>query len=191
VTAVNGAPIIGPTRIVAEARSRVVFGLALLSAGTPMFLMGEEIGARKPYTFDASLANREDILGERAGQGAAMFRYYQDLITLSRRLRSVGTHNIDILHVSNDNRVIAFKRWDGNEEVIVVASLNNAPFSHGYVLHKDLVAIPDAGWKEISNSDAAVYGGRNVGNDGGVRQSSGGSLNVTIPATALLVFVRQ
>ena len=73
----------------------------------------------------------------------------------------------------------------------VVASLNNAPFSNGYVLHKDLVAIPDARWKETFNSDAAVYGGNNVGNGGGDIASSGGSLNLTIPAAGLLVFVRQ
>jgi len=191
VVAVNRAPIVGPTRIAAEARSRVVFGLSLFSAGSPMFLMGEEIGAQKPYTFDASLANREDILGERAGIGAAMFRYYQDAITLSRRYRSVRTHNIDVLHVSNDNRVIAFKRWLGDEQIVVVASLNNAPFSNGYVIRKDTLAIPDAGWREVFNSDAAIYGGSNVGNGGSVLGSSGGALNVTIPAAGLLVFQRQ
>ena len=86
-----------------------------------------------------------------------MFRFYQDLITLSRRLRSIRSHNIDILHQSNANRVIAFKRWSGDEEVIVVASLNNAAFANGYVVQKDLLAIPNAGWKEIFNSDAAIY----------------------------------
>ena len=98
VTAVNGAPLVDATRIAAEARSRVCFGLSLLSAGTPMFFMGEEIGAQKRYTFNNFLSNREDILGERAGNGKALFRFYQDLISLSRRLRSIRSHNIDILH---------------------------------------------------------------------------------------------
>src|SRR5262249_11976431 len=82
VTAVNGAPIVGPTRVAAEARSRVVFGLSLFSPGTPMFFMGEEICAQRPYKFDNFLAQREDILGERAGLGGPMFLYYQDAITL-------------------------------------------------------------------------------------------------------------
>ena len=64
-----------------------------------MFFMGEEIGAQKRYTFDNFKENREDILGERNGNGKALFRFYQDLITLSRRLRSIRSHNIDILHV--------------------------------------------------------------------------------------------
>src|SRR5580704_5535622 len=84
VCAVNGAPLVGPTRDYAEARCRVAFGLSFLSAGTPMFFMGEEIGAQKPYTFDGFMSNREDLMGERASNGARMFRFYQDAIQFSR-----------------------------------------------------------------------------------------------------------
>ena len=191
VTAVNGAPVIGATRIVAEARSRVCFGLSLLSAGTPMFFMGEEIGAQKHYTFDRFLLNRENIIGERTGNGKALFRFYQDLISLSHRLRSIRSQNIDILHLSNSNRVIAFKRWRGDEEVIIVASFNNTAFADGYVIEKDLLAIPNAGWKEIFNSDAAIYGGQNRGNGGATIPSNQGRLNVTIPANSFVVLVKQ
>lgn len=191
VTAVNGAPLVDATRIAAEARSRACFGLSLLSAGTPMFFMGEEIGAQKRYTYNNFLSNREDILGERAGNGKAMFRFYQDIIALSRRLRSIRSHNIDILHQWNANRVIAFKRWSGGEEVIIVASLNNIAFTNGYIIKKDLLAIPNAFWKEIFNSDATIYGGQNIGNHGASIGSNQGSLNVVIPANGLVVFVKQ
>ncbi len=192
VTAVDGAPLVDATRIAAEARSRVCCGLALLSAGTPMFFMGEEIGAQKRYTYDNFLPNREDILGERAGNGKALFRYYQDLITLTRRLRSIRSHNIDILHQSNSNRVIAFKRWSGDEQVIIIASFNNTSFINGYVIKaRNLEAIPNAGWKEIFNSDAAIYGGQNIGNAGATIPSSQCCLNVVIPASGLVVFVKQ
>ena len=191
VTAVNGSPLVDATRIAAEARSRVCFGLSLLSAGTPMFFMGEEIGAQKRYTFDNFLSNREDILGERTGNGKALFRFYQDLIGLSRRLRSIRSHNIDILHQSNPNRVIAFKRWNGEEEVIIVASLNDTFFANGYVIEKDSLAIPNAGWKEVFNSDAAIYGGQKMGNWGAIIPSNQGRLNVVIPACGFVVFVKQ
>ena len=191
VTAVNGAPVIGATRTAAEARSRVCFGLPLLSAGTPMFFMGEEIGAQKHYTYDRFLLNRENIIGERMGNGKALFRFYQDLISLSRRLRSIRSQDIDILHQSNSNRVIAFKRWRGDEEVIIVASFNNTAFADGYVIEKDLLAIPNAGWKEIFNSDAAIYGGQNRGNGGATIPSSTGRLNVTIPPNSFVVLVKQ
>ncbi|HWQ68524.1 MAG TPA: alpha-amylase family glycosyl hydrolase [Patescibacteria group bacterium] len=191
VVAANDAPLVDATRLWAEARSRVCFGLSLLSAGTPMFFMGEEIGAQKRYTFNNFLPRREDILGERAGSGKALFRFYQDLITLSRRLRSIRSHNIDILHQSNPNRVIAFKRWSGDEEVIIVVSLNTTSFANGYVIEKDLLAVPNAGWKEIFNSDAAIYGGQNMGNWGAIIPSTQGRLNVVIPASGFIVFVKQ
>jgi len=191
ITAVNYAAIFGATRIAAEARSRVCFGLSLLSAGTTMFFMGEEIGAQRPYTFKNFLASREDLLGERKGNGTALFRFYQDLITLSRRFRCIRSHNIDIIHQSNANRVIAFKRWSGEEEIIIVASLNNRLFANGYTIEKDMLAIPNAGWKEIFNSDASIYGGQNVGNYGAVVGSFQSRLNVIIPANGFVVFVRQ
>ncbi len=191
VTAVNDAPLLGPTRVAAEARCRCCFGLSLLSAGTPMFFMGEEIGAQNAYKYDNILHSREDILAERNGNGRKLFRFYQDLITLSRRLRSIRSHAIDILHQSNVNRVIAFKRWSADEEVIILASLNDAPFAKGYVIEKDALAIPDAGWKEIFNSDAAIYGGANVGNLGATIWSSYHRLNAVVPANGFVVLVKQ
>ena len=191
VVAVNGAPLFGATRDAAEARSRLCFGLSLLSAGTPMFFMGEEIGAQRRYTYDNFIANREDILGERAGNGKQLFRFYQDLISLSQRLRSIRTHNIDILHQSNENRVIAFKRWIGDEQVIILASFNNHPFLNGYIIRKDSMAIPDAGWREVFNSDAAIYGGQNVGNAGATIPSHGSEFAAKLPANGFVVFVKQ
>ncbi len=88
VVAVDHAPLVGPTRTWAEARSRVCCGLSVLSAGTPMFFMGEETGAQNRYTYNNFLSSREDILGERNGSGKALFRFYQELITLTRRLPS-------------------------------------------------------------------------------------------------------
>jgi 1,4-alpha-glucan branching enzyme len=189
--AVNGAALFGATRAAAEARSRLCFGLSLLSAGTPMFFMGEEIGAQRQYTYDNFIANREDILGERSGNGKQLFRFYQDLISLSRRLSSVRTHNIDILHQSNDNRVVAFKRWIGDEQVIILASFNNTAFSSGYVIQKDSMAIPDAGWREVFNSDAAIYGGQNVGNSGATISSRASQFAANIPANGFVVFMKQ
>jgi 1,4-alpha-glucan branching enzyme len=91
----------------------------------------------------------------------------------------------------NYNRVIAFKRWNGVEQIIIIASLNNTAFANGYVIAKDLAAIPNGGWKEVFNSDAAMYGGQNVGNAGAVIPSSAGRINVVVPANGFVVLVKQ
>ena len=59
------------------------------------------------------------------------------------------------------------------------------------VIEKDLLAVPNAGWKEIFNSDAAIYGGRNVGNLGATIPSSQGCLDVVVPANGFVVLVKQ
>jgi 1,4-alpha-glucan branching enzyme len=188
VCAVNGAPLFGTTQDFAEARCRVAFGLSLLSAGTPMFFMGEEIAAQKPYRFTDFLGNREDLLGERAGNGAKMFNYYQDLIHFSHRHPATRSQEIDIIHALGANRLIAFTRSAGADNLLVVASLRNQPFFDGYVVQVDASRLPDGSWREVFNSDAKIYGGNNIGNFGADVPASGGRIQIRIPANGLLVF---
>lgn len=189
VIAANGAPLQGDVLRAAEARCRTVSGLSLLAAGTPMFLMGEEVGAANDYRHDTFLLNREDLRGLRAGRGQHLFRYYQELIRLRLGREGLRSHDIEILAVHDMNRVIAFRRWSGEEEYLVVASLNDRPFTEGYELVNPRLG---AGlWKEIFNSDAERYGGSNVGNLGAVLHPEGNALRVVLPARGLVVFQRM
>jgi 1,4-alpha-glucan branching enzyme len=189
--AVNDAVLWADTRAFAEARCRVAGGLAMLSAGTPMFFMGEEIGAQKRYRFDNVNASKEDLLGERAGVGAALFRFYQDLIRLRRANPAVRSRNIDIVHVHNANRVIVFIRRDGRNEVLVAASLNNQPFSDGYVIQTGTDRLSSGEWQETFNSDAGIYGGRDIGNFGSSVVASDGRIELRIPANGFLVLQKR
>jgi 1,4-alpha-glucan branching enzyme len=93
-----------------------------------MFFMGEEIGAQKPYRFDTFINNRENLAGERAADGAKLFRFYQDVIRFSRRHAAARSQEIDIIHALGSNRVIAFTRPAGSDKLLLVASLRNQPF---------------------------------------------------------------
>jgi 1,4-alpha-glucan branching enzyme len=188
--AVNDAPLWGATRDVAEARCRVVAGLCLMSAATPMYFMGEEIVAQKPYRYNNVAESKEDLLGERAGHGAPMFRFYQDLIRLRRANRAIRSRHIDIVHAHGPTRVIAFTRRDGTSDVLIVASLNNHPFADGYRITTDPARLPAGLWKETLNSDAALYGGNNVGNLGAGIPSADGGIDLRLPANGILVLQR-
>ncbi len=188
VTAVNYAPLIGATRKYAEGRSRVVFGLSALSAGTPMFLMGEEIGAAKYFRYNDFFLNKEDLIGQRTGGGRFQFRYYQDLIRLVTAKPAARSSALDVIYRHNDNRVIAFTRSAPGQQLLILASLNDVPFDQGYLIGTDSWRLPAGGWQEIFNSDAAIYGGDNVGNGGATLQVNNGQISAVIPAHGFVVF---
>lgn len=188
MVAVDGAPLFGPTRAYAEARARVVAAITLLGPGVPMFFMGEEVGASEPYRFDDFLAHREDFAALRNRTGGPMFACYRDLIRLRREHAALRSANIDVVHVHNENRVLAFRRWDVGEDLLVVATLANAGYPGGYRLTG--TSLPDGRWRELLNTDAGAYGGGGVGNPSEL-DSAGGSIAPRLPGNGVLVLQRQ
>ncbi|MBP2654823.1 MAG: alpha amylase, catalytic region [Firmicutes bacterium] len=184
--AVNRAPLRGETRRYAENRCRVASGLTLLSAGIPMFFMGEEVGFQKDYRYNDFSFNKENFEAERRGNGRFLYRYYQDLIKLSKENAAFRSPNKAVIHVHNANRIIAFRRWYGQQQFLVCASLNDAPFSAGYDIYSD--SLPDGNWREVFNSDSGVYNGFDIGNMGGLLSSSGGHINMVIPSNGVVAF---
>jgi 1,4-alpha-glucan branching enzyme len=188
VVAVNGASLNGDTRRYAEARTRFAAGVTLLGPGVPMFFMGEEVGASEPYRFDDFLSHREDFQALRQGIGGRLFQFYKDVIELRRRHPALRSANIDVLHVHDANRMLVFRRWEGLEDFLVVASLNNTSFGNGYEVRNTRLA--DGAWREALNSDGDVYGGWGLDNPGTLR-SSNGVFVPRIPANSVLVFQRR
>lgn len=137
---------------------------------------------------DDFLDNRENIPGEAEGSGAGMVSCYRDLIALSIHQEAIRLRNIAIPLVHDENRVIAFHRWDDGEDFLVVGSLNDAPFEHGYRPHSK--RLGDDLWEEIFNTDADKYGGSNGGNGGGRIRATAGVLDAVLPASGALVFRR-
>ncbi|MEI9949042.1 MAG: alpha-amylase family glycosyl hydrolase [Pseudomonadota bacterium] len=176
-------PPTGELRSVAEARVRFVAGMTLLSAGTPMFLMGEEVGAVKPFTYDGFLENREDLLGARNGAGCHLFRFYRDLIRLRQRHHTFATANIATVLAHNADRVLAFHRWKGPEHYLVVTTLNDFGWPDGYRIP---VPVENGSWREIFSSDATIYGGAGVSNEGEL-EINDGHLSVKMPARGFIV----
>jgi 1,4-alpha-glucan branching enzyme len=188
VAAGRGAPPpTGELRRIAEARCRFVAGMSLLSAGTPMFLMGEEVGAVKDFTFDGFVENRENLLGERLGQGRYLFRFYRDLIRLRRRHNTFATPNLEIVLAHNQDRVLAFHRWKGPEHYLVVATLSDGGWPDGYDLKAQ--SLPPGRWREIFTSDSSWYDGSGVGNQEELH-SSAGKLVLKLPARGFVVLRR-
>jgi 1,4-alpha-glucan branching enzyme len=177
-------PPTGEQRRIAEARCRFVAGMTLLSAGTPMFLMGEEVGAFKDFLYDDFLKNREDLHGDRNGVGRYLFRFYADVIRLRQRHHSLATPNIEIVHVHNADRALAFHRWRGPEHYLVVATLSDVGFPEGYTVPAPADAAGT--WREVFTSDAKIYDGSGISNEEELTVEDG-QLTLKVPARGFVV----
>ncbi len=189
LVAVNGAPLVGPTRDFAEARARFATGMAILSPGTPLFLMGEEVGATKAYTYNKFYENKEDLYTMKKESGNQLFRFYSDLIRLRLNNPALRSRNFEPILSSNSDRVIAFRRFTPDQEFVIIGSLNNQPFNKPgyYIFHPSLSS---KNWREVFNSDAGHYGGSNWGNAGRTFYAHEGHFTVIVPANGFVVFKR-
>lgn len=182
----------------ARSRSRVALGLTLTAAGIPHLFMGQEFLEDKQWQDqpNSSFQIWWDGLNQGNKPMTDFLRFTQEIIAARNRLKGLRGGGLNIFHVHNDNRVLAFHRWVPGEghDVLVVASLNDSTYFN-YEL-----GFPGNGyWKEEFNSD--VYDNwvnpRVAGNGGGIDTNGWGlhgfpfSARITIPANSILIFARK
>jgi 1,4-alpha-glucan branching enzyme len=191
------ADAINPASWYARSRSRVADGLLMAGGGLPMLFTGQEFLESRfwsdtptPDTLTSwdALAFDKDRMDH--------LRFMKDMIWLRRQQAALRSENINVFHVNNDNRVIAFHRWleNGGGDVVVIATLNES------TLWNYSIGFPLTGsWREGLNSDyydtcpnpqLAGNGGR-ITADGCGMHGLPASATIVIPANSILVFVRD
>lgn len=180
----------------ARSRARWANGLLLTAPGIPMIFMGQEFLEDKywsdsPDYYKANLIWWEGLESDKAMQDH--LRFTRELIALRFQQPALRHDAINVFHVHNDNRVLAFHRWVPGEgkDVIVVANLREETW-WGYE-----VGFPRAGeWREAFNSDvydnwvnpnAAGNGGR-VWASNTPRDGFEASATLVLPANSIVVF---
>jgi 1,4-alpha-glucan branching enzyme len=181
----------------ARSRSRIAMGLVLTAPGIPHIFMGQEILEDKPWSDTPSIGTEIWWAGLDAGDKSMtdFLRFTQELIGVRRAHPALRGEGCTIIHVHDDNRVLAFQRWvDGvGSDVVVVCSLNERTW-YDYD-----IGFPGTGrWLEVFNSDVydnwvnpiVTGNGGAVDADGPPMHGLPNSASVTIPANGLLVFAR-
>ena len=180
----------------ARSRSRVALGLTATAVGIQHIFMGQEICEDKQWHDDPVSGHR--IWWEGLEYDKVMLdflRFTRELLGVRTQLPALTGTDINVYHVHNANRTLAFHRWIPGKglDVVVVVSLNEATF-WDYELGFPLPGY----WREVFNSD--VYDGWVnpwvAGNGGGIH-AEGNSLHglpasarIVIPANSLVMFAK-
>jgi 1,4-alpha-glucan branching enzyme len=182
-----------------RSRARVATGLGLTAPGIPMLFMGQEFLEDKQWSDNFEF--HRDLLLHWAGLDAGdaqmidYLRFVRELIRLRWRHPALRGQGFRVVHVHDENRVLAFHRWvegQGGDVLVVVHLATFSRFDYR-------IGVPGGGdWREIFNSD--VYENwvnpQVVGNAGRVSAEPHPlhgfvhSAALTLPANSLLVFAR-
>jgi 1,4-alpha-glucan branching enzyme len=182
-----------------RSRSRVATGICLTAPGIPMLFMGQEFLEDQQWADD--MVNYPNLLlnwqGLNTGdkQMEDHIRFTGDLVKLRWQYPALRGQGFSVVHIHNENRVLAFHRWVEGIGMDVLMVVHLSTFDrYGYQ-----IGFPWGGtWKEAFNSDVYEdWVNPNVcGNGGQVtvdNQPYDGlnfSAGLTLPANSILVFAR-
>jgi 1,4-alpha-glucan branching enzyme len=137
----------------AKKRSTLGAGILFTSPGIPMIFQGQEL------LEDEWFRDKTPIHWQQEYKYAGIVCLYSDLINLRRNTkqttRGLKGQNVNVHHVNNLNKVIAYHRWEQggpHDDVIIVANFANTSYEN-YT-----IGFPREGmWKVRFNSDWQGY----------------------------------
>lgn len=157
---------------VAFARVKLGMGLLATIPGIPMIWMGQEFGAASEKSLDPRPLDWSLLKNER---NAGLHAHVASLLKLRQETHALQNDTFEVCHRDPARRVFAFKRWNGEGSVIVVA----ANLKHEAV---DDLTIADCGLED------GLWREHTCGYDVHVE---GGAIHDRLGPSELKVFVRQ
>ena len=171
---------------------RLLYGYQWTLPGKKLLFMGDELGVWNEWNHDDQL---DWAIGDHPAH-AGISRWIGDLNGAYRNFRALHLHDCDgdgfrfLVGDDRDASVLAYLRTGdaGDPPIAVVANFTPVP-RHDY-----RIGVPHGGrWRELLNSDAAIYGGSGLGNLGEVNAESiacrgfDQSISLTLPPLAIVV----
>lgn len=146
-----------PASFWARKRSTLGAALVLSAPGIPMLFQGQE------FLEDGWFDDHDPLDWSKTNTHAGIVRLYRDLIRLRKNgagnSRGLTGQSINVFHVNDVDKVMAYHRWDqggSGDDVVVAAnfSMNTWMPAQNY-----RIGFPRGGtWYVIFNSDASAYG---------------------------------
>jgi 1,4-alpha-glucan branching enzyme len=173
------------------ANLRAYYGFMFGHPGKKLLFMGNEFGQVAEWNHDGALDWH--LLGE--GGHGGLQALVRDLNRIYRALPALHERDCEadgfewLVADDADQSVFAWLRKgsDARSRCLVVVNFSPA------VYRSYRIRVPFAGtWREVLNTDAAIYGGGNVGNAGAVDtvdDASGSALDLVVPPLAAIFLV--
>lgn len=183
------------TSIFAKKRSTLAAAVMLTAPGIPMIFQGQEMletrafGFKTPTNVDFRRVDDPNTKG--------IVQLYRDLIGLRRNLtRKTGGltgQNLNVFHLDDGNKTLAYHRWENGgpgDDVVVLANFSNVP-------RNDLnIGFPRGGlWHVVFNSGANVYDPTFTNGDSfdttanpGAKDGLNFNANVSVGAYSVVIF---
>jgi 1,4-alpha-glucan branching enzyme len=176
------------------ANLRALLGYQWMFPGKPLLFMGCEFGQRAEWNANAGLDWH--LLGQ-GPYHRGLQRFVEDLNKFYISAPALwesdyepgGFYWIDC--ADNRNSVLSFARQNQERTNELVIIMNLTPVSRTHYR----VGLPRPGkWREVLNSDSAIYGGGNIGNMGGVVaddynvHNQSYSAEFSLPPLSIIVF---
>jgi len=178
------------------ANLRAYFGFMWAHPGKKLLFMGDEFAQPHEWNHDSSLDWRLLDEPDHVGVQAVV----HDLNRLYRATPALYENDCEprgfrwIVENDQENSVFAFARFGEAQESVAIAISNFTPVPR----ENYRIGVPFSGfYREALNTDAALYGGGNMGNLGGLQSESTPShgepfsISLTLPPLATLVLVRE
>jgi 1,4-alpha-glucan branching enzyme len=140
---------------VAFARVKLGMGLLATIPGIPMIWMGQEFGAANEKSLDPRPLDWSLLQHER---NAGLHAHVTSLLKLRRETHALQNDTFEVCHRDPARRVFAFKRWNGDGQVVVVAAnLKHEPVDELVIGE---CGLEDGTWHEHTHGyDVRVEGG--------------------------------
>ena len=175
------------------ANLRAYYGFMFGHPGKKLMFMGNELAQENEWSHDRSLDWHLLDDPRHAGVQALirdLNRLYRDLPALHELDCDSAGFEWLVMHDA-DHGVFAWLRKGRDARARCLVVVNFTPEVHrGYRIK---VPLPGT-WREVLNTDAAVYGGSDVGNAGAVRTLDEGSVpevSIAVPPLAAVFFVPE
>ncbi|HWV92359.1 MAG TPA: alpha amylase C-terminal domain-containing protein, partial [Burkholderiales bacterium] len=175
------------------ANLRLLYGYMWTHPGKKLLFMGDEFGQRREWTHEDSL---EWHVLEADNRHAGVQRWVSDLNRIYRGEKSLHAKDFSV----DGFRWVQRGDWEQSALSFLRLAPNSAPLLMVFNFtpvprYNYRVGVPQGGrWREVLNSDADLYGGSGMGNQGGADaqpmpyEDLHHSLTLTLPPLAVLVF---